>query len=160
MHLKKRGFSIIELLIAIFIISLLSLIVLSNYKNYQIMVRNKTALYDLKNLINDEISHFAINQNFVSFSVSNVTQRGIIIVNGFEHKYLSKHIRATAKVNGKYANFCVKHTYGNKIYAYQSENDMIYWKESPKGHELQDSDCPNATPNDDFSGWHVLAQKR
>ena len=155
----RGGFSLIELLISLVIIAVLTAIAIASFKSYRASVRNSIALYDLKNLINDELAFFSINQRFISFSVSNVTQNGIIRVKGFEHKYLSKNIRATAKVNGKYANFCVKHTYGNKIYAYQSENDMIYWKESPKGHQLQDSDCPNATPDNDFVGWHVLAQK-
>jgi hypothetical protein len=106
------------------------------------------------------LAYYSISGEFASFSVNNATQNGIVRVNGFEHKYLSQGIRASAKVNGNVANFCTKHTYGNKIYAYQSENDMIYWKKSSIGHPLQDDDCPDATPNNDFVGWHTLAQKQ
>jgi prepilin-type N-terminal cleavage/methylation domain-containing protein len=156
----RQGFTLVELLITIVIIGILSSIAIASFKLYKTSARNTVALHDLKCLINDELAYYSITQKFASFSVNNATQNGIVKVNGFEHKYLSEGIRASAKVNGNVANFCTKHTYGNKIYAYQSENDMIYWKESPIGHQLQDSDCPNATPSNDFTGWHILAQKQ
>ena len=158
--MKTKAFSLLEVLITLVIISIVTAIAIGVYKHYKTTTRNTLALYDLKNLINDELSYYSINQEFVSFSPSNATQRGIIKMGNFEHRYLSNEISAVAKTSGGYANFCTKHKLGNKIYGYQSENDMFYWKKSPIGHQLQDSDCPNATPNDDFSGWHVLAQKR
>jgi len=156
---EDYGFSLLELLIVLVIIGILTTISIWIFGIYTISARNSIALNDLKNLINDELAYYSVSQNFVGFSTKNISQNGVVKINGFEHKYLSKGIKAVAKVNGNYANFCTKHTSGNKIYAYQSENDMIYWKESSKGHQLQDGDCPDATPDNDFVGWHVLAQK-
>jgi len=158
----RRGLTLIELLIVIIIIGLLASFAIQSYRAYKIRAYNNNALYDLKNLINDELSYFSINQRFAGFSVSNSTPNGIIRTDNFEHRYLSKDIRAVGKVNGNYANFCTKHKWGDKIFAYQSETDTIYWKKSQVGYELKDSDCPNATSDNDFPPpeWQVLAQSR
>jgi len=159
----KAGFSLVELLIVIVIIGILTSISVLIYSKYKVYAYNSSALYDLKNLINDELSFFSIKQHFVSFSVSDINQDGTVKVDGFEHKYISKYIRATSKTDGNYANFCTKHDMGNKIYAYQSETDTIYYKTSQQGYKLQDSDCPNATSGNDFSpekGWKILAQSK
>ena len=156
----KRGFSLLEILIALVVIGILTAIIVPNYLSYKLQAYNNNALYDLKNLIEDELSFFASTQQFVAFSVNNVTSNGIVKVGNFEHRYLSKDIRATAKVNGEYANFCTKHKWGDKIYGYESETDTFYCKQSQQGYELQDSDCPEATGNNDFTGWEVLAQSK
>ncbi|ADY73489.1 hypothetical protein Dester_0849 [Desulfurobacterium thermolithotrophum DSM 11699] len=162
MKIKNEGFTLIELLIVITVISILFSISIVSYRLFRINAYDNNALYDLKNLINDELSYYSINQNFIAFSTFNITSENVVKVGEFEHRYLSKNIKAVAKVYRDYANFCTKHKMGDKIYAYQSETDTIYYKKSFQGYELQDLDCPNATPNNDFPSpvWIILAQSR
>ncbi|TCK03847.1 prepilin-type N-terminal cleavage/methylation domain-containing protein [Phorcysia thermohydrogeniphila] len=157
----KDGFSLLELLIIIVIIGILTTIAVNGYRLFKIRAYNNNALYDLKNLINDELAYYGVEQKFVGFSPSDVSSNGIVVIGNFTHKYVSDEVRAVAKVSssGDYANFCTKHKMGTLIYGYQTENDTIYYKESQQGYELQASDCPDATENDDFSGWKVLSQK-
>lgn len=157
----RRGFTLIELLIVIAIISILTTIAIYGFNYMKTDAYNNTALYDLKNLIDDEFSYYAIHQKYVAFGVEDATERGIIRVGDFEHKYISDGVRAVSKVSsvGDYANFCTKHNLGDRIYGYQSETGLIYYKESSKGYKLQNGDCPDATENDDFSGWKVLSKK-
>ena len=157
---RRSAFSLLELLITLTIIGILTALTAS-YRIFKIRAYNSSALYDLKNLINDELTYYGIEQKFVAFTPSNISQNGIIIIGGFTHKYVSNDVRAVAKVstNGDYANFCTKHKMGDLIYGYETESDIIYYKESQQGYELQASDCPDATENNDFSGWKVLSQK-
>jgi prepilin-type N-terminal cleavage/methylation domain-containing protein len=156
---SRDGFSLIELLIIIIIIGLLTSIAINSYRIFKIRAYNNAALYDLRNLINDELAYYGIKQEFVGFTPADITSNGIVVKDGFTHRYVSNEIRAVAKVNGNYANFCTKHKMGDLIYGYETESDMIYYKESQQGYELQASDCPDATENNDFSGWKVLSQK-
>jgi len=157
----RRGFTLIELIIVIVIISILAAIAVYSYGYVKTRAYNSTALYDLKNLIDDELSYYAIHQKYVAFGVEDATDRGIIKVGDFEHRYISDGVRAVSKVSsvGDYANFCTKHERGNLIYGYQSETGLIYYKKSSKGYNLQNSDCPDATEDDDFKGWEILSAK-
>jgi len=158
---KKVGFSLLELLLVTTIMGILTAIAISGYRLFKLRAYNNSALYDLKNLINDELAYYEVEQKFVAFSPADANQKGVIVVGEFTHTYVSSKIRAVAKVNhnGDYANFCTKHLMGDLIYGYESENDVIYYKKSHQGYELQTSDCPDATENNDFAGWKVLSQK-
>jgi len=158
---ERYGFSLLELLIIIVIIGILTTIAVNGYRIFKLRAYNNSALYDLKNLINDELAYYGINQHFVAFNPSDISQNGVVVIGDFIHKYVSNDVRAVAKVstNGDYANFCTKHKMGDLIYGYETESDIIYYKESQQGYELQTSDCPDATENNDFSGWKVLSQK-
>jgi prepilin-type N-terminal cleavage/methylation domain-containing protein len=159
--MSRGAFSLLELLITLTIIGILTALTATGYRIFKIRAYNNTALYDLKNLINDELAYYGINQKFVAFSPSDISSNGIVVIGDFTHKYVSDEVRAVAKVSssGDYANFCTKHKMGDLIYGYETESDMIYYKESQQGYELQASDCPDATENNDFSGWKVLSQK-
>jgi len=161
MEKMRVAFSLLELLLVMVVIGILTGIVINGYRIFKLRAYNSSALYDLKNLINDELAYYEVEQKFVAFSPADANQKGVIVVGGFTHTYVSSKIRAVAKVNpsGDYANFCTKHLMGDLIYGYESENDVIYYKKSQQGYELQTSDCPDATENNDFSGWKVLSQK-
>jgi len=158
----RRGFTLIELIVVIAIISILTVIAVYGFNYMKTNAYNSTALYDLKNLIDDELSYYAIHQKYVGFRVEDITARGIVKIGDFEHRYVSKGVRAVSKVSsiGDYANFCTKDKLGDLIYGYQTETGLIYYRKSSKGYLLQNSDCPDATENDDFVGWKVLSQKK
>ena len=159
---KLEAFSLIEILVVIVIVSILTAIAVKGYRLFKVQAYNNIALYDLKNLISDELTYYGVEEKFIGFSPSDIKPNGIVVVGDFTHKYISDEVKAVAKVssNGNYANFCTKHKMGTLIYGYQTENDLIYYKESQQNYEIQVSDCPNATENDDFSGWKTLSQKQ
>ena len=158
--MDRKGFTLTEILIVFAIMAVLSAVALLQYRGFKVKAYDEVALYDLKNLINDELAYYSINQTFVPFSTSDLYPDGRVVVGSFVHKYLSPQVRAVAKVCPlkSCANFCTKHALGSRIFGYETETGTIYYKESATGYLLKDSDCPQATLGADFKGWKVLSR--
>jgi prepilin-type N-terminal cleavage/methylation domain-containing protein len=154
----RKGYTLLELLIALAIIGILAGFAIAFYNRYKLATYNNIALYDLRNLIEDELAYEAIHQTFVGFGVEDAVN-GKIVIGDFSHKLLSPDVRAVVKFSQYYANMCTKHTLGDRIYGYETDTGTIYYKKSQPGYALQDDDCPNATSEIDFKaskGWYPL----
>jgi prepilin-type N-terminal cleavage/methylation domain-containing protein len=155
-----RAYTLLEILIALAIIGILAGFSIAFYNRYRINTYNNIALYDLRNLLEDELTYQAVYQSFVGFGVEDA-ENGKIVIGYFSHKLLSPDVRAVVKVSSEknLANMCTKHTLGNRIYGYETDTGTIYYKKSQPGYALQDDDCPNATSEIDFKaseGWYPL----
>ena len=158
----KRAFTLLELLIVLVIISILTAIIIPKFHLMKTVSRNSLALYDLKNLIKSELAYYSTYFKFAPFEISDIQPNGIIQKDYFYFKALSKEVLAIAKTDStnNYLILCTKHTYGDKIYCYESDKDAIFYKESQIGYALNDDDCPNATSNWDCAlpDWKPLSK--
>ena len=164
----KRGFTVVELLIVILIISILTAISYPMFTKYKIRAYNAAALSDLKAVYTTELAFYSTYQEFVQISTANITPSGRIFINVvlldgnnavFDYNPLSAHVLASSKVDASRTSLVLvtKNTIGTKYFAQDNDFDVVRTKPGVPGQPLQDADVPASTPNqDDLVGWDNL----
>ncbi len=155
--MPRRGFTLVELLVAIAIISILAAVAIPAYRIYKMNAYNTVAFQDLRNLVSDEECFYIQNHEYAPFSSSDIVN-GTITVDVppvFRHSFVSQTVVACAKVssNGVYMNACAKDKRGNKVWGFESETEKFFFKTVPVDDNDVDAICPAATAGEDFSGW-------
>ena len=162
---NEKGFTLIEIMIAVVVIGLLTSIAIPTFNAYRVKAYNANATSDVRNLHTHQSMFKNDHGIYAPIAVSDKGSTGLISVNVtmpsggtelFELRNLSADTQLIAKTDANKINVILgcRHQAGNKIVAIDPNNPAI--KEKASSTTLTAADLPTPTSADDLSSWSVL----
>lgn len=163
---NRKGFTLVELLIAVAIVGILAAIAIPQFGAYRRRAYNAAANSDMRNIRTAEEAMFAEYQDYGSalVNISNITLVGATAGTS-QTVPLTYGVYTGAKVfpsDGRNVSYTAtaKHTNGDAGFGTEAEIQGLYRNYSiPAGTNLLDADIPAATQGIDFTAannWLVV----
>lgn len=160
--MKDKGFTLIEILVAVVIIGILASIAIPTFQKYRIYAYHASTVSDVRNLLLFEQSFYSDYSEYAPISPTDKDTNGLISKNItlqdgssalFRISGLSNEIDLVVNIDGtrQYANIAGFHSGGNKIAAV--ETDFSRFKSLSFSGTLTNNDIPAATSAEDLSSW-------
>ena len=160
--MNEKGFTLIELMIAVAIVGILLAVAIPSYQSYRVKSYYASAASDIRNLSLFEHSFYSDHQEYVAVVPSDkgadgVISKNVTLNNGstelFEIRSLTPDVQIVVNTDGtrQYANFGAYHPGGDQILAI--ENDFSEFRKTDKSGTLVSADVPAATAANDLASW-------
>ena len=161
---KEKGFSMIELVIAMAIIGILAAIAIPTYVGQKQRTYESSAASDVRHLYMFESSFYNDHLVYVavvpSDKVQGIISKTITLNNGstalFEISTLTPATEVAVNIDGtkQYANIAAYHPGGSNIIARESDG-LSDFRKTPFDGTLTSGDVPAATSGNDLSSWEI-----
>ena len=160
--MNEKGFTLIELMIAVAIVGILLAVAIPSYQSYRVKSYYASAASDLHNLSLFEHSFYSDHQEYVAVVPSDKGADGVIsktitLNDGstelFEIRSLTPNVQIVVNIgaNRQHANLGAFHPGGDLILAIESDYSEL--KKTDKSGTLVSADLPAATAANDLASW-------
>ena len=155
---KKKGFTIIELLIVVSIIAILAAIAIPQFSAYRIKGCNSAAQSDLKNIVTSEEAYFVDNQVYqaVGFVTGPADLNTTDYLPGAKlSKNVTAKVIATSAADGTFYTSGTAHVQGDRVMAFESEEGFFAFEPKTAGAVWDGASVAAATTGSDFAGTQM-----